>query len=105
MTYEHLDSFVKGLLDYGFTYQHVKATFYYCGGSKGRHLNYWRQRYKNTPLPESESKCLCGHSIVENCYITDGINLFVLGNCCIKKFIIKSGRTCSKCGRNRRNQR
>ena len=105
MTYEHIDLFAKGLSEYGFTYQHVKNTFYYCGGSEDRHLNYWKQLYNDAPLPERESKCLCAHPISKNCYITDGVNLLVLGNCCIKKFIIKSSRTCSKCGETHINRK
>jgi hypothetical protein len=76
-------------------------TYKYAGGNQGSHYNYWRLCFKNEPLPSHEDKCVCGQNISENCYITketdDEILLIVLGNCCIKKFIPKAGRTCEDC--------
>ena len=53
-------------------------------------------------------KCICQHSIKENCYITNKDNtcILVLGNCCIKHFLPegKSRRTCEDCGNIHRNR-
>jgi hypothetical protein len=56
-------------------------------------------------LPEYDNKCICGHFIQENCYITDGENILIWGNCCINRFIEKSGRTCSNCNQSHRNRK
>ena len=85
--------------------------FKYSGGDTGRHLNYWNLAMSKADLPEKEERCLCGVAIVEQCFITrdtgDCIELLVLGNCCIKKFMPaeKSGRTCDKCGAAHRNRK
>jgi len=71
------------------------------------YLNYfhlfWGKEYE---LPEHTNKCVCNHSIEENCYITNGNKegVLILGNCCIKKFIPKSGRTCEICDEPHRNR-
>lgn len=97
--------FIKGLEDYNLSYDEIKnSNWKYCGGNKGRHLNYFKLSCKNDDLPHKVNKCVCGHSIVENCYITDGEQILVLGNCCIKKFIPKSSRTCEKCGEPHKNR-
>jgi hypothetical protein len=85
--------------------------FKYCGGDTGRHLNYWKLVMGETPLPEADDKCLCGVAIVEQCFVSrdsgDSIDLLVLGNCCIKRFMPgeNSGRTCDKCGAAHRNRK
>jgi hypothetical protein len=82
----------------------------YCGGDHDEHLNYWNQYWTtkkiyDKKLPEHNEKCLCEHPIEKNCYVhnreTDQI--IVLGNCCIKRFVTKSKRTCDRCGDNHRN--
>lgn len=67
------EKFLKGLKEYG----DIKI-WKYCGGDRGRHLNYFRIACKNEKLPEHEDNCVCGHDIVENCYI----------NCYLKEFVI-----------------
>ena len=98
--------FIKGLEDYNLTYDEIKnSNWKYCGGDKeGRHLNYFKLSCKNDDLPHKVNECVCGHRIVENCYITDGEQILVLGNCCIQKFIPKSSRTCEKCGEPHKNR-
>ena len=76
----------------------------YCGGNLGRHYNYWVLQYGNTPLPEEEIECVCYHPIKEQCYITNGEELLVLGNCCIQKFVAKCTRTCERCGDPHKNR-
>lgn len=97
-TLELTNKFITGLKNYGLTYDDIKnSNWKYCGGSTGRHLNYFKLVFSNYDLPEHTNECVCGHKIIENCYIRDGEQILVLGNCCIKKFIPKSSRTCEKC--------
>jgi hypothetical protein len=96
------DAFIKGLKNYNISYDDIRANKWkYCGGDTGRHANYFRQCF---PLDvytldiNHEDHCICGHYIVENCFITnDEDEILVLGNCCIKKFIPRCTRTCELC--------
>jgi len=95
---ELTERFIKGLQNYNLTYDEiVNGNWKYCGGRTGSHLNYFKISCKDDDLPEQVNECVCGHAISENCYITDGESILVLGNCCIKKFIPKSSRTCENC--------
>lgn len=97
--------FIKGLENYNLTYDDIiKSGWKYCGGRNGSHLNYFKLCCKNDDLPCQVDECVCGHYIKENCYITDGKRILVLGNCCIKKFIPKSSRTCQLCGEPHKNR-
>jgi hypothetical protein len=98
-TLELTNRFIQGLKNYDMTYDEITSTKWkYCGGNIGRHLNYYKLCWKGRTLPEHTNKCVCDHDIDENCYITDGETILILGNCCIKKFIPKSTRTCERCG-------
>lgn len=102
---ELTNKFIKGLETHGLTYEEIKnGNWKYCGGSNGRHLNYFNLTCKKKDLPDKVNNCICGHSITENCYITNGKQILVLGNCCIKKFIPKSSRTCVECGEPHKNR-
>ena len=102
---ELTQQFIKGLHNYGLTYELIKkSNWKYCGGNNGRHLRYFRLSCPHDDLPEHANDCVCGHKIVENCYITDGEQILILGNCCIKKFITKHSRTCEKCGQPHKNR-
>jgi len=97
--------FIKGLREYNITSKEIKdGEWSYCGGDTGRHLNYFKLCKKNTEHPSYTDKCVCGHQITENCFITNGARIIVLGNCCIKRFIPKSTRTCEECGEPHRNR-
>jgi hypothetical protein len=123
--------FINGLKEYELTMEQAQKDFKYCGGDGGvdrrkytlflqkkiqatqlldkpnRHLNYWMIANRNIDLPDCVENCICGHFILENCYIeniTTG-EVLVLGNCCIKRFIPKSGRTCAKCGNPHRRRK
>lgn len=99
--------FIEGLKEYNLTYNDiVNNGWMYCGGDTGSHKNYFflQNFYKGNKHPDTTNKCICKHKIIENCYITNGERLLVLGNCCIKRFIPKSGRTCDKCGESHRNR-
>ena len=99
------NKFIEGLKNYGLTYDEIiQSNWKYCGGNRGRHLNYFQLCCKNEDLPDQVNECVCGHFIEENCYITDGKRILVLGNCCVKKFISKSMRTCEKCGKPHKNR-
>jgi hypothetical protein len=101
----NFDRFKKGLKDnYDMDYETIKIDWKYCGGDTGRHLNYYRLCYKKAKLPEHHNYCVCGHFITENCFITDNKQLLVLGNCCIKAFLVKNGRTCEDCGNSHKNR-
>jgi hypothetical protein len=96
---------MRGLKEFNMTQDEIiNGGWRYCGGDRGRHLNYWRTCHGDMPLPDHESKCVCGHKITENCYITDGKELLVLGMCCIKRFVPKCTRTCERCGEPHKNR-
>ena len=93
-----LDNFSQGLLALNLNPFTVKETWKYAGGSSGSHARYL-DMLDISIKPEYTKECVCGHHIVENCYICDPTetNVLTVGNCCIKRFILKSTRTCSKC--------
>ena len=95
---ELTDKFIRGLKKYDLTYDEIKnSNWKYCGGNRGRHLNYFNLCCKDDELPELVNECVCGHTIEENCYITDGKEMLVLGSCCIKRFMKHNNRTCEVC--------
>ena len=99
--------FIKGLMEYNLSIEEIQnGDWKYCGGDKGRHLNYFKLTCPEDDLPGWTNECVCSHAIVENCYITDGDNILILGNCCIKKFMPEglSGRTCSLCDAPHKNR-
>jgi hypothetical protein len=98
------EKFIKGLKDYNLSMDQMD-NWSYCGGNCGRHKNYFKLTCPNDDIPELVCKCVCGHNIVENCYITDGESIMILGNCCIKKFIKNSGRTCEECKNPHKNRK
>jgi len=89
--------FINGLMNYNLTQDNIKD-WRYCGGNQKNHLNYFKLCCKGEDLPNRVNECVCGHYIKENCYITNGDEILILGNCCIKKFIKKCTRTCEDCG-------
>lgn len=98
------DRFLNGLKNHNISKKEIENNEWkYCGGDQGRHLNYFKLA-NNSEIPPTTDKCVCGHHIVENCFITNGERIIVLGNCCIKKFIPKSTRTCSICGEPHKNR-
>ena len=106
-TLEFTLKFINGLKEYNISYNDIiNGVWKYCGGDSKHHKKYFELQtfYKSDKHPPSVCMCICGHKIIENCYITDETNILVLGNCCIKRFIPKSGRTCDKCGESHRNR-
>ena len=99
-------AFIKGLKDYNLKMEDiVDDKWKYCGGRRGCHLNYFKIACPGKMLPAIVDHCICGHFIIENCYITDGATIIPLGNCCIKKFIPKSTRTCGTCQKPHKNRK
>jgi len=103
--------FIKGLKEYNLTPEDM-INWRYCGGRNGqqRHANYYKMACPNDDLPDLVDRCICGHKITENCYITNEYEIIILGNCCIKRFLPdeNSGRTCEVCKKphkNRKNNR
>lgn len=103
------DRFIQGLLNHDLTKEEIQSGMWrYCGGDQSRHRQYFSLFFnKKRDLEEHKSNCVCGHYIEENCYITNGEDILVLGNCCIKKFLPKncSGRTCRVCKCTHRNRK
>ena len=101
--------FIKGLEMYNITIEDISSgEWVYCGGDTGRHLNYTRIYFHDQEYSfDKDDKCVCGHAITENCYITKGTDVLILGNCCIKKFLPKNsqGRRCDKCDKGHRNRK
>ena len=78
-----------------------------ANGSNPRHLHYYNLARPNEPTPEHVDNCeICSHDIIENCYIEHKLrgDIMVVGNCCIKRFVEDSGRTCRDCGAEHRNR-
>lgn len=97
--------FIEGLEKYNLTYEEIKD-WKYAGGNKGRHYNYFVMICGDNakPLPHTNN-CVCNHYIEENCYIRNGNDFLILGNCCIKKFIPMNTRTCKYCNSPHRNRK
>jgi hypothetical protein len=104
MTLKLTEKFMKGLQEYNLTLDEMN-NWKYCGGNKDEHYRYFKLCCKDDDFPEPTDHCVCGHHIEENCYITDGNEILVLGNCCIKKFIKNKTRTCSTCGEPHKNRK
>lgn len=98
------DKFIKGLEEYNLSFYEIQK-WKYCGGNLSPRNKYFRMCCPDEPLPDYEDRCVCGHRIVENCYITDGEQILVLGNCCVKRFIPKCGKTCEKCEQPHKNRK
>ena len=96
--------FIEGLAEHGLTYEEVKQNWKYAGGDSRHHLNYYHLCYAHLEPPAWTDRCVCDHIIKENCYITNGTDFLVIGNCCIKKFIDKQTRTCDTCGQAHKNR-
>jgi len=102
------DRFIEGLEQYNLSIEEIKGGGWkYCGGDTGYKLNYLYLSYPHLDPPPHTDRCVCGHEIQENCYITNGKEVLVLGNVCVKRFLPPelSGRNCSECGCPHRNRK
>lgn len=99
------EKFINGLKNHNLTLEDIQnGDWKYCGGNMGRHFNYFKLFFGHNKIPDKLKSCICGHDIIENCYITNDIEIIILGNCCIKKFIPNSTRTCEKCNAPHKNR-
>ena len=92
----------EGLCKIGLTPSEVKMGYIYIGTSKDSEYFI----IPNQERPKHVNKCVCGHKIIENCYLrslADG-HTISMGNCCIKQFINR-GRVCEDCGASHRNRK
>jgi len=99
--------FEEGLKKYNLTLEEIQdGPWQYIGGNQGRHCEYYKLIYGWEPELDHEwvGECVCGHEITENCYISNGDETLILGNCCIKRFVPKSGRTCELCSKPHKNR-
>jgi hypothetical protein len=107
--------FLNGLKNkYNLTHKDlIEQDYKYAGGTPDdnnpRHYNYWNKIKLQKPylkMPDIITECVCDHKIKNNCFIINkNDDIIVLGNCCIKKFIPKSGRTCGRCGEPHKNRK
>jgi len=110
--------FIEGLQKYNLTYDEVKD-WKYCGGQGEEKLTleeqlvhkkhrsrieYFRLCFPGRELPIYRDKCICGHDIKDNCFITNGTDILVIGNCCNKRFIPKCKKSCERCGQFHKNK-
>lgn len=87
----------------------IVENYVYCGSDSD--TDYFNLFFDmNPPIqPDHKSECICEHKIQNNCYITDKRNkrnsIIVVGNCCMKRFLPYSGRTCSVCSSAHKNRK
>ncbi len=86
---------IEGLKQYNLTFEEVCDTWEYCGSDTD--MSYFKLRFKNRSLPKHKHHCVCGHDIVVNCYITNGVEILTLGTSCVKRFVKHHCRTCEVC--------
>jgi hypothetical protein len=100
-------NFCDNLDALGLTYAEVKRDYKYSGGTNGPHKNYFDLCFPMNTKPEKKRYCLCDHFIKDNCYLSKDFDIdtiLIVGNCCIKKFIDKSSRTCEHCNAPHKNR-
>lgn len=105
--------FSDSLINLGLEPDHVFNNYVCVGGDgytyvlKGtpntRHTREFKMVFGHLNFPPHKNECLCGHKIVENCYINDGFTTdlsktLIIGNCCYKSFIKNKLRKCYNCG-------
>ena len=110
-TNKYLTNFYENLNILDISYENIKKCTYAGGNGRkrikftneyyydknNRYYKYFLLKYgENAIFPDDVKYCVCGHEITENCYITNGNIIIVLGNCCIRKYLPENqcGRTC-----------
>jgi hypothetical protein len=98
--------FINGLKEYSLSKEEIKSWRYVGGGhldheGKNQLLNEkFKKQFPKAPLPPLVEHCVCGHRIKENAFITDGKQILVLGNCCVRRFCdTGTKKTCNLCGK------
>ena len=89
--------FENGLKKYNLNIDDLNK-FYYIGGEIGIHNKYYKLFTNNAPLLTHTDKCICGHKIKNNCYISNGDIILIIGESCINRFLpTKKKRICAEC--------
>ena len=89
--------FENGLKKYNLNIDDLNK-FYYIGGEIGIHNKYYKLFTNNAPLLTHTDKCICGHKIKNNCYISNGDIILIIGESCINRFLPnKKKRICAEC--------
>lgn len=100
-------SLINGFIELGLDPDDIKENYKYSGGDYDSHLNYFNLIFKkNISYIQKSKQCVCKVKIIHNCYITknnDIDTLIIIGNCCIKRFMKYTGRTCDDCDEPHRN--
>lgn len=113
--------FFQYFLSIGISEKDLKENWYYAGGrgpsdknknisltdiqegetvyTKNNHINFFLISHGDErDFPPYKENCKCSKYIKENCYISDRKgNFFVVGNCCIQRFLFYKKRTCEIC--------
>jgi len=98
--------FKKGLKANGITEEELHNEYYYIGGDFSYHVNYCQKN--KLEIPENPTnRCLCGHKIRNNIFITNGDKILSLGSACYAKFSKKGKqpKQCKDCGIKHRNRK
>ena len=84
--------FIEGIKNYNLTLKEIESDGWgYCGGSND--IKRFHEYFPKQELLPHKNNCVCGHDIINNCYITKNFKKFdlncilILGSCCVKKFI------------------
>jgi len=97
-SYQPSKQLLNGLYKYNRDNGFNETSWKYCGGDDAEHMRYWDLLFgKDKEKPEKKQKCICGHHIIKNCYITNGNDILVIGSGCIKNFNNGKKRCCVVC--------
>jgi len=97
--------FISGLAKLDLTMEDIKNDWYYMGGEQGQHLKNFKKINKHLNLPPHGDRCICGHRIKNNCFITNGTDIHAVGTACALRFVPKLDRICDDCGAKHRNRK
>ena len=97
--------FISGLNKYDLTMEDIKNDWFYMGGETGQHLKNFKNKYKDKPLPPHSDRCVCGHVIKHNCFISNGTDVLVVGTACALRFVPRQDKICDDCKEKHRNRK
>lgn len=100
---------VEGFKDkYNLEIEDVLKNYKYCGGDSDEHLSKWKLYWDNKTIklspPPHTNECVCDHHIERQCYITNGIEVIVVGSCCINNFLNRCILNCERCDAPHKNR-
>lgn len=103
---DHYAAFVLGLSKFGVTYDELGTKYKYIGGTD----DVGRRRLISDGYDPSSfdvlNECVCGHFIVQNCYMANkNGDYLIIGSCCIKRYVDRDAMKlkCKNCGKVHRN--